>query len=223
MAVKNLLVINPNTSAAVTQKLAGHIAQQLGAGVAVHAVTARLGAPYIDSEVSYAIAGHAVLDAYEAYLAGTESNGKVPDAVVVGCFGDPGVFALREMCGAPVLGLAEAAFIEAAAVGRFAVVTGGERWKAILQRFAQSAGFAEQLACIHTVAPSGAQLAADPVGARAMLARACREAAQQSGARCVILGGAGLAGMAQDIAPHVPVPVIDSVLAGARQIALTRA
>jgi len=219
--MKNLLVINPNTSAAVTQKLAGHIARQLGAGVTVHAVTARLGAPYIDSEVSYAIAGHAVLDAYEAYLG--DAHGQVPDAVIVGCFGDPGVYALREVCSAPVLGLAEAAFIEAAALGRFAVVTGGERWKPILQRFAQSAGFAEQLAGIYTVAPSGAQLAADPVGARALLAQACRDAAQQSGASCVILGGAGLAGMAQDIAPQVPVPVIDSVLAGARQIALMRA
>lgn len=221
--MKNLLVINPNTSAAVTQKLADHIARQVGAGVAVHAVTARLGAPYIDSEASYAIAGHAVLDAYESFIATTGSGGQAPDAVVVGCFGDPGVYALREVCRVPVLGLAEAAFIEAAALGRFAVVTGGARWQPILRRFAQSAGFAEQLACIHTVAPSGAQLAADPAGARALLAQACREAAQQSGAQCVILGGAGLAGMAQEIASQVPVPVIDSVLAGARQIALQHA
>jgi allantoin racemase len=33
----------------------------------------------------------------------------------------------------------------------------------------------------------------------------------------VILGGAGLAGMAAHIQHAVPVPVIDSVLAGARQ------
>ena len=214
-SVSRLLLINPNTAEAVTQKLARHVAAALGEGVAVHAVTARMGASYIDSEVSYAIAAHATIDAYDAFVA----QSGVPDAVLVGCFGDPGVFALRESCQVPVLGLAEAAFMEAGALGRYAVVTGGERWKPILQRFALSLGHAEKLACIHTVAPSGAQLAADPEGARRLLAQACAEAAARSGADCVILGGAGLAGMAQDIAPMVEVPVIDSVLAGARQIA----
>ena len=61
-------------------------------------------------------------------------------------------------------------------------------------------GHAPSLAGIHTVAPTGAQLAADPQGARALLAEACREAATRFDAQAVILGGAGLAGMAADIA-----------------------
>jgi allantoin racemase len=40
-------------------------------------------------------------------------------------------------------------------------------------------GFADALAGVHTVAPTGAQLAADPVAARALLAQACREARQR--------------------------------------------
>jgi Asp/Glu/hydantoin racemase len=35
----------------------------------------------------------------------------------------------------------------------------------------------------------------------------------------VILGGAGLAGLAARIADRVPVPLLDSVLVGARRIA----
>lgn len=212
MSAPRLLLINPNTSEGVTRKLARHVEAVLGEAVQLEAMTASLGAAYIDSEASYAIATHATLDAY------TSSAGAPPDAVLVGCFGDPGVFAVREVSKVPVIGLAEAAFIEAAAIGRFAVVTGGARWAPILQRFARSIGYDKSLACIRTVAPSGAQLAADPEGARRMLAQACEEAAREGGVDCVILGGAGLAGMAADIAPQVGVPVIDSVLAGARQI-----
>jgi len=34
----------------------------------------------------------------------------------------------------------------------------------------------------------------------------------------IVLGGAGLAGVAQRLQPHVPVPLIDSVTAAARQV-----
>lgn len=212
--MRHLLVINPNTSDSVTALLRTHILQASGPDVAVHMVTARFGARYISSEASYAIAAHATLDAWAAWLA---DGGPTPDAVLIGCFGDPGLLALRECSSAPTTGLAEAAFFEAAQHGRFAVVTGGVAWKPMLQRLAHSLGYGAQLAHIHTVEATGAELAADPVAARALLATACREAAAQPGVQAVILGGAGLAGMAAQIQGEVPVPVIDSVLAGARQ------
>jgi len=84
----------------------------------------------------------------------------------------------------------------------------------MLQRLAQALGQAQQLAGIHTVVPTGAQLAADPAAAHRLLAQACRDAAHQLGVQAVILGGAGLAGMAAAIQSDVPVPVIDSVTAG---------
>ncbi|MEO5736729.1 MAG: aspartate/glutamate racemase family protein, partial [Variovorax sp.] len=164
------------------------------------------------SEASYAVANHTVLDAWAVAL----TQRPKPDAVLIGCFGDPGLFALREGAGVPVTGLAEAAFAAAAWHGSFAVVTGGERWRPMLSRLAGALGHAQTLAGIHTVAPTGAELAADPVGARKLLAQACRDAAERFKVQAVILGGAGLAGMAADIAGDVPVPLIDSVQAGAQ-------
>jgi len=210
--MRQLLVINPNTSASVTALLQQHVQAAAGSHVTVRSVTARFGAPYISDEASYAVAAHAALDAWAAALSGTERK---PDAVLIGCFGDPGLQALRESSPVPVTGLAEAAFIEAARHGRFAVVTGGERWAPILQRLAQSLGHAQALAGIHTVAPTGAQLAADPVAARQLLTEACLNAVRQLGVQTVILGGAGLAGMAAQIQPFVNVPIVDSVTAGA--------
>jgi allantoin racemase len=210
--VSRLLIINPNTSAVVSALLQRHVQGEVSPALKVHTVTARFGAPYIASEASYAVAQHAVLDAWAASVA----RGERADAVLIGCFGDPGLFALREACGVPVGGLAEAAFAAAARHGRFAVVTGGERWRPMLERLALALGYASSLAGIHTVAPSGAELVADPAGAQALLGEACLEAAARFEAQAVILGGAGLAGIAAAIAPRLPVPLIDSVSAGAR-------
>lgn len=211
--MRNLLILNPNTSASVTALLQRHAQAAAGPEVTVRAVTARFGAPYIACEASYAVAGHALLDAWAA----ASTDGQPPvDAVLIGCFGDPGLLALRETSRAPVTGLAEASFIEAARHGRFAVVTGGERWKPMLTRLAHSLGFAESLAGIHTVAPTGAQLAADPAGAIELLAQAARQAARRTGAKAVVIGGAGLAGLAVKLQALVDVPLIDSVAAGVR-------
>ena len=182
-----------------------------GPQAVVDVVTARFGASYIACESSYAVAAHATLDAWANVLA---QPGPWPDAVLIGCFGDPGLLAMRESASSPVTGLAEAAFIAAAKHGRFAIVTGDERWGPMLQRLSQALGMEKSLAGIHTVAPTGAQLSANPVWAHKLLAEACRDAARRFDAQAVILGGAGLAGMAGAIQGAVEVPVIDSVIAG---------
>ncbi len=211
--MRQLLVINPNTSHSVSALLQTHAQAAAGPQVQVKTVTARFGAPYIACEASYAIASHALLDRWAAAL---QDSPQTPDAILIGCFGDPGLLALRQGSAVPVTGLAEAAFAEAAAQGRFAVVTGGERWKPMLERLAYSLGHAPALAGIHTVAPSGAELASAPQAAVALLTQACQEAAAQWDAKSIVLGGAGLAGLAALIQPYVDVPVIDSVLAGTR-------
>jgi allantoin racemase len=210
--MSRLLVINPNTSGSVTERLHAYIQAALPL-VDVQAITARIGAPYISSETSYAVAGHAVLDAWTDFQS---SHSESPDAVLVGCFGDPGLFALRECCAARVTGLAEAGFLEAASHGRFAVVTGGEAWGPILARFARMMDLGDALLGVHTVAPTGAQLANDPAMALELLTEACRDAAERWPCDAIILGGATLAGLAATIQPEIKVPVVDSVLAGAR-------
>jgi allantoin racemase len=225
MIPPQLLIINPNTSAEITTLLHENAQRLAGPAVRVRAVTARFGAPYIACEASFAVAAHATLDAWAAALsneindirdASDASVAPAPDAVLIGCFGDPGLSALREASSVPVTGLAEAAFTEAAQHGRFAIVTGGARWQPMLQRLSCELNFGERLAGIHTVSQTGIWLAAHPVEAKKLLADACQQAAQRFGAQAVIVGGAGLAGMADLIAGQVGVPLIDSVQAGIR-------
>ena len=214
--MRRLLLINPNTSASVSGLLQSHAQVAAGPEVELDVATARFGAPYISCEASFAVAAHAVLDAWAGARARAISAGQAPfDAVLIACFGDPGLLALRQLCPVPVTGLAEAAFLQASRQGRFAVVTGGAAWKPMLERLAHSLGYDHsQLAGVHTVVQTGAELARDPEAARAILTQACNDAAGSTSAAAVILGGAGLAGVAQTLQAGVAVPVIDSVIAG---------
>jgi allantoin racemase len=207
---RKFLLINPNTNTLTTHRLQSVLQPLLPSNAQLEFRTASFGANYIACEASHAVASHACVDAWATHR--TEAQDQL-DGVLIGCFGDPGLFALREVSSCPVTGLAEASFIQAAKHGPFAIVTGGERWKPMLRRLAQSLGYGELLARIETVVPSGAQLQADPQMALQCLSDACAQAAK-SNARCVILGGAGLAGYAQALQEISALPLIDSAQAG---------
>ncbi|KAA2236096.1 aspartate/glutamate racemase family protein [Salinarimonas soli] len=198
-----ILLINPNTTPAVTDLVAAHAGALAPPGVRIDAVTGRFGARYISSRAAAAVAGHAALDALA-------EHGADQDAVCLACFGDPGLLALKEMSPVPVVGMAEASCQAAAGLAdRFAIVTGGVLWGPMLTEFVAALGLSDRLSGVHTVAPTGGEIARDPDGALDMLARACRDAAA-AGAGAVVLGGAALAGLAGRIADRVPVPVLCS-------------
>lgn len=204
-----ILVINPNTSESVTRQVLAHCRQH-HEGVVWDGVTARLGAPYIATETAYAVAAHAVLEAYAEHYDGH-------DAVLLACFGDPGLLAPQELAAVPVVGLAQSSFIAAAGHGRFGVVTGGRAWEDMLWRFARAQQLDANLVGIYTAPLTGAQIAAQPQRATEMLVSEVRRAVD-AGACVVLLGGAALAGMGSALQAHVPVPVLDNVALAAQAV-----
>jgi Asp/Glu/hydantoin racemase len=219
--LKTLLLINPNTSAEVSALLARHAAPvALTAGLTPVVVTARFGPRYITGEVGAAVAGHAALDAYASHV---QAQGR-PAAVLLACFGDPGLFALRALAGVPVLGLAEASMLAAARHGPFVVVTGGAAWVPMLQRLAAVLPLPAPLLGVQAVPRSGADMAANPEAAVEWLHAAAQAAlARWPGARAVLLGGAGLAGLAAPLAARLPCPVLDNVAEALQAAALAAA
>ncbi|MCU0820197.1 MAG: aspartate/glutamate racemase family protein [Beijerinckiaceae bacterium] len=203
-----LLAINPNTTAEVTNRVVAVGRALAPPDVTILGATGRFGARYISSRSASAIAGHATLDAFA-------EHGEGVDGVLLACFGDPGLHALREIANCPVLGLAEASCLAAAEGGRrFSILTGGERWGPILQEFVSTLGLSASLASIRTVAPTGGEIAANPAAAYDLLTETAISAAREDGAEAVILGGAGLAGIAAQIRDRVPVPLLCSVETG---------
>jgi len=207
--VPAILAINPNTTASMTGLVEHHL-RATAPGIDWRMATGRFGARYIVSEAAFAIASHAALDAWA-------EHGEGCDAVLLACFGDPGLFALREQSPVPVVGLAEASMHAAAdRAPRFSIVTGGPRWAPMLERLALCLGFSARLASVRAMEITGGQAAADPDRAVGAIAQACRDAHEQDGAEAVILGGAGFAGLAARVEPVAGIAVIDSVLAGAK-------
>lgn len=207
-AGRRILVLNPNTTQAVTERMLALGRSMTGDEVTWIGQTARFGVAYISDRVGFTIAGHATLDAFAPHASAV-------DAVLIGCFGDPGLLALRDLAGVPVIGLAEASFAAAAQDGRrFAIVTGGRAWEPMLAELARGLGYADICLGIRTIALTGGQIAADPQAAVGALVEACGQAARETGADTVILGGAGLAGLKASIAPAIPVPLVCSVEAG---------
>ena len=207
---RRCLVLNPNTSAAVTE-IVRAACRRVQPAIEWHGATARFGAAYIADEAAYEQAGPAVLDAFDAFY---DSH----DAVLLACFCDPGLKALQARSPVPVIGLAHASFEAAARHGRFAVVTGGHAWAPMLERFARDNRLDERLVGVHTIDWTGAQIAADPDGARDALVAAARQGVDR-GARCILLGGAALAGLAAPLQPRVGVPVLDNVELAAQAVA----
>ena len=200
-----LLLINPNTTQSITDLVLKHAKRFAAKGTTLRAVTGAFGPRYVASRIGYAIAGHAAVDA----LANDKGR---KDAVVLACFGDPGLAALKEVSKVPVVGMADASILQACALGkRFSIVTGGERWKSMLEEFVASHGLASRLASVRTVAPTGADIARNPKAAMALLAKGCKACVNEDGADVVILGGAGLAGLAAKLKSQVDVPILDGV------------
>ena len=201
----NILLINPNTTASITDLVLKTAKGFARPDTKLRALTGAFGPRYVASRAGYAIAGHAALDAF--------ANDRGPkDAVVLACFGDPGLAALKEVSPVPVVGMADASILQACALGaRFSIVTGGERWKSMLEEFVASHGLSARLASVRTVAPTGADIARNPKAALAVLAKGCTACVREDGADVVILGGAGLAGLAAKLAAKVEVPLLDGV------------
>lgn len=208
-----LLLLNGNTDPGITALLAQRAAEalpRLGLPPAeIVPATAPFGARYIATRAAVAIAGHAVLAALADHVGPDNAGGY--DAALIACFGEPGIEAAREVLPIPVHGMAETSIAAALAIApRIALLTGGAAWIPMLREFALIRGHGPETVLVRGVTPTGDMIARDPEAALALLAVEATEAARD-GAGAVVLGGAGLAGLAARLAPRVPVPVLDSL------------
>ncbi len=199
-----LLLINPNTSDEMTQRVAAAARSLLPEDTEIVAETGRFGAAVIASRASYAIAAHAALEVYAAHAGSC-------DAVLLACFGDPGLEALRELADVPVVGLLDASLSVVVAQRRpFGIVTAGALWREMLEERIALHPAAMLFRGVETLDMGGLAISRDPGTAVAAVAAGV-EALASRGAESVILGGAAMVNLAARIDP--PVPLIDCLQA----------
>ncbi len=204
-----ILLINPNTSRAMTAKIAAAARGVAGPGVEIEAVCPTNGAAAIESHTDEIAAAAAVVE-----LVVADRDGPTPaDAYVVACFGDPGLDAARELVAAPVVGIAEAAMHLAAISGRhFGVVTTLSR--TLGRAHDLVARYGMERSCVSLAATGIPVLDLEDTGSEAVatIERLSADAAA-GGADVIVLGCAGMADLCAELTARVGVPVVDGVAA----------
>lgn len=210
-----LLLVNPNTTQDLTDRLAASIARVLPVDVELLPVTASAGFPYISSRAEAQIAAVTVLEV----LAKQDCN---YDAATIAAFGDPGLHAARELFDLPVTGMSEAAMFMALSLGeRFAFVTFSRLLAPWYREQVTRAGLSCRFAGVFTPEETFGSISSVASNLRAPLIRTCLHASSQ--ADVVIIAGAPIAGLAEEISSEVPVILIDPIQAAVLQaVALGR-
>ncbi len=133
------------------------------------------------------------------------------DALVIGCFGDPGRRALRELVSVPVVGPAEATVAAAREVAdRFCWLTPLDRTVPMARATAHELGATESVTGVRSLGLSVAAMGDDDLVAAAMT-EAGRAAVAEDGAEALIPGCMSLAFAEThgDVAETLPVPLLD--------------
>lgn len=206
-----LLLLNPNTSALMTERMTATANAAKAPDTTIVPVTATRGVPYIATRAEAQIGGAIALEML------AEQHDAV-DAAIIAAFGDPGLFGARELFDIPVVGLAEAAMLTACMVARrFAIVTFARALGPWYEDCVAMHGLRERCAgilCLDSPFASVTEVAEEK---EALLIELANRAVTERDADAVILAGAPLTGLAHRVASRIPVPVIDQVAAAVKQ------
>lgn len=199
-------VINPNTSASMTETIRRGAESAAAPGTVIEAVNPEMGPASIEGNYDEALAVPGVL----VEVARGVADGV--DGFVLACFGDPGMDAAKELAqGRPVIGIAQAGYHLAALAGRgFAVVTTLSRTAGRAWDLAKLYGFENQL--VEVLACEVNVL--DVEAAEDQVAELAKEALTHEGVDAIVLGCGGMAEMAARVSAETGAPVIDGVRAG---------
>ncbi|HEY3048488.1 MAG TPA: aspartate/glutamate racemase family protein [Polaromonas sp.] len=205
-------LINPNTTVAMTEKMAVAARQVASAGTRILAVQSATGPASIESAVDEALALPGLL----AQIQAGEAAGV--DAHVIACFGDPGLRAAREVASAPVIGIAEAAMQLACLVSAsFSVVTTLARTVPTAQRLLHDYGMTARCARVRATGIAVLELEAQTSDLlRQKIGDECRLALAEDGVGAIVLGCAGMADLCTELTQALGVPVIDGVTAAVK-------
>lgn len=212
---RRLLLINPNTSAHITERLARSARPHLPAGTTLTALTATEGPAAVRTPGELAAAG-------ERVLAMAQAHATDHDAVIVGISLDCGLAATRAAWAPrPVVGMTESACQMACQAGqRFALLTLGSTMAQSYRDHVASIGLSQQLLGVAAPdVPEAFSAAAHEVLPSVLDAlTAAVQPLRDSGAGSIVLAGAVLCGYAPALSLRLKLPVFDGVACAVERI-----
>jgi allantoin racemase len=209
----HILVINPNSTASMTQKIAAAARAAAGPFTRITAINPLEGPAAIQGPADGEAALPGLFDLFERSLKTDPSI----RAVIIACFDDTGVWELKASSGVPVIGIGEAAYhVAAVAAQRFSVVTTLPVSVPVLEENLQRTGLASRCARVRASDVPVLELENPESDARHKVEAEIETALRLDGVGAIALGCAGMADLAADLTAQFKVPVIDGVASAVR-------
>lgn len=198
-----ILVINPNTTQAMTDAIAEECRKSAAAGTVIDVISPERGPRSIETHTEDAVAAAATI---ETVLQHRNDY----DAFVIACFIDPAIQAIREIVDVPVLGIAESAAHMAALVSsKFSVITVMRRLEHQIAETIRRSGLADRCASVRSIDLSVLSIEADLDTTVEHMEEEARRAIEEDDAEAILLGCAGLGPLDKKLQAALGVPVLD--------------
>ena len=199
-----ILVVNPNTTASMTEKIGAAARRVASAGTEIVAVNPALGPASIEGFYDEAMSLAGMLDVIR------KAEGY--DAVVIACFDDTGLDAARCLTDKPVIGIGEAAYHFASMIAnKFSVVTTLARSVPALEHNLHRYGLIARCARVRSSEVAVLELEHPGSDACARISAEIGRAVDEDRAEAIVLGCAGMADLADRLAREHGLPVLDGV------------
>lgn len=202
-----ILVLNPNTTASMTRKIGAAARSVARPGTQIVATNSQDGPASIQGFLDVATCVPGLL----------EEVARHPDvdAIVIACFDDTGLDAVRSLVSVPVLGIGEAAYHAASMIAnKFGVITTLSRSVPGLEHNLLRYGLAQKCSGVRATEIPVLKLEEGDPATLDKIRTEIRAAIDQDKAEAIVLGCAGMADLMAQLSAEFGLPVIDGVAAG---------
>lgn len=199
---KRILVVNPNTSDAVTQAFVSAITAIAPADVTFKGVTGTFGAKIVTVAAENTVAAYGTLELIAKHVVGC-------DAVILAISFDSGLDAAKSILPVPVVGISHAAVFAAAQDNRrVGVIFFGEKSRALYEDLVRRCGITP-VGCIAIEIGSVADYLT-PQSKDSAVLKAVEQLVAR-GADSIAIFGSAIVGMAARLQPNSVVPLYDGL------------
>lgn len=141
------------------------------------------------------------------------------DAVIINCFGEPGLHSAREIVSIPVIGPFQASMLLASSLGQtISIVTVLKSVVPLIEEKARMLGVKSRIASVRAIEVPVLELEKERAKVQSALLNESKKATMEDKADVIVLGCTGLVGMAKELQNSLKkegfdVPVVDPALA----------
>lgn len=199
-----LLVVNPNSTASMTEKIAIAAQRVAGPQTKIVAVGSSSGPPSIQGFYDGAVCLAGLLEQVEQH--------RYVDGIVIACFDDTGLDAVRCMVDAPVLGIGQSACYAASLLGtRYTIITTLSRSVPVLESNLLRYGLTNRCAGIRATDIPVLELENMTPETMDAIRRTIEVSIREDQSDAIVLGCAGMTDLMAQLSSEFGLPIIDGL------------